>query len=32
MAKTLSEALGAEYYKLENLKSEDMLKLIKNSI
>lgn len=32
MVKTLSEALGAEYYKLENLKSEDMLKLIKNSI
>ena len=32
MAKTLSEAMGAEYYKLENLKSEDMLNLIKNKI
>ncbi|GAA6325487.1 magnesium chelatase subunit D family protein [Fusobacterium ulcerans] len=32
MAKTLSEAMKADYYKLENLKSEDMLKLIKDNI
>ncbi|MCI6032899.1 magnesium chelatase subunit D family protein [Fusobacterium varium] len=32
MAKTLSEAMKAEYYKLENLRSEDMLKLIKDNI
>ncbi|WP_410208527.1 magnesium chelatase subunit D family protein [Fusobacterium sp.] len=32
MAKTLSEAMDAEYYRLENLKSEDMLNLIKNKI
>ena len=32
MAKTLSEVMKAEYYKLENLRSEDMLKLIKDNI
>lgn len=32
MAKTLSEKMGADYYKLENIKSEDILKLIKNRI
>ena len=32
MAKTLSEAMKAEYYKLQNLRSEDMLKLIKDNI
>lgn len=32
MAKTLSEAMGADYYKLENLKSEDMLELVKKNI
>ena len=32
MAKTLSEVMKAEYYKLENLRSEDMVKLIKDNI
>lgn len=32
MAKTLSDAMKADYYKLENLKSEDVLKLIKDNI
>ena len=32
MAKTLSEVMKADYYKLENLRSEDMLKLIKDNI
>lgn len=32
MAKTLSEVMKADYYKLENLKSGDMLKLIKDNI
>lgn len=32
MARTLSEAMGADYYKLENLKSEDMLELVKKNI
>ena len=32
MAKTLSEAMKADYYKLENMKCEDMLKLIKDNI
>lgn len=29
MAKNISEAMGAEYYRLENIQAEDMLKLLK---
>lgn len=31
MAKTLSEAMGANYYKLDNIRSEDLIQLIKNN-
>ena len=32
MARTLSEAMGADYYKLDNIKSEDLIQLVKNNI
>lgn len=32
MAKTLSETMSADYYKLDNIKSEDLIQLIKNNI
>lgn len=32
MAKTLSEAMGANYYKLDNIKSKDLIQLVKNNI
>ena len=32
MARTLSEAMEADYYKLDNIKSEDLIQLVKNNI
>ena len=32
MARTLSEAMEADYYRLDNIKSEDLIQLVKNNI
>lgn len=32
MARALSEAMEADYYKLDNIKSEDLIQLVKNNI
>ncbi len=32
MARTLSEAMGANYYKLDDIRSEDLIQLVKNNI
>lgn len=32
MARTLSEKMGAAYYKLDNIRSDDLIQLIKNNI
>ncbi|WP_339123546.1 VWA domain-containing protein [Fusobacterium nucleatum] len=32
MARTLSEAIEGDYYRLDNIKSEDLIQLVKNNI
>lgn len=32
MARTLSEAMEGDYYRLDNIKSEDLIQLVKNNI
>lgn len=32
LAKTLSEVMGADYYKLDDIKSDDLIQIVKNSI